>query len=546
MSSRRLRQAGIELGLVLLLLAVTVSLQQASGAYSSAFGADADEASHYVTAVMIRDYVIQGFPGNPVNFAKTFYLHYPRVAFGLWPPLFHLVSALWMLVFGVSRTSVMYLLVAFTVCWAWILYRMTRSIVGVYGAAISALLLVLLPVTRRYTASVMVDIPLALAMLLAMRAYGRYLLSEKARDAALFGLFSAVALLVKYNALALVLLPPFCIMLTGRYYLLRTKAFWLPALVVPLIAGPWYVVMRRLVLYASEPGGDKAPFGLASLVASAKGIIWVAGPVVFVLAMTGALLLRVNRQKTLESDNVNSKTLYIVAAAMVMAVFLFHVFYPFFELRYSLPAAPALILLLWSTIEYVRVQTRNRRQWTAVLLLLLTAHLVFIFQIPRKTGSAYVTTADTVLSAGLQAKNAVLVSADGVGEGMLTAEFVMRDRRPDHYVVRASKVLATQTLMGEEYHLIYQNAEALMTALDSIPVATVVMQQCPEGSCGEHEMLLERTIERYSDRFGLIKVIPSEDAAPILVYRIKGNEGKPVTALHIDMAPTLGTTLGKE
>ena len=100
--------------------------------------------------------------------------------------------------------------------------------------------------------------------------------------------------------------------------------------------------------------------------------------------------------------------------------------------------------------------------------------------------------------------------------------------------------------MLDDYQLIYQDVEALMTALDSIPVATVVMQQCPKGLCGEHEKLLEQTIERYPDRFGLIKVIPSEDAAPILIYRINGNEGKPVKALHIDMAPTLGTTLSKE
>jgi 4-amino-4-deoxy-L-arabinose transferase-like glycosyltransferase len=495
---------------------------------------------------MIRDYLVQGFPGNPVSFAKAFYLHYPRVAFGLWPPLFHLMSALWMLVFGVSRTSVMFLLAAFTVCWAWVLFRMARSIVGIYGAAIAALLLVLLPVTQRYTSSVMIDIPLALAMLLAMRAYGRYLVSEKALDAALFGLFSALALLVKYNALSLVLLPPLCILLSGRYYLLRTKAFWLPALVVPLIAGPWYVVMRRLVLYAAEPGGDKTPIGLASLVMSANGLIWVAGPVVFVLGMTGAVLLSLNRQKTPASDNVHSQSLYIVAASMVMAIFLFHVFYPLFEIRYSLPAAPALILLLWSTIDYVRAQTRNGRQWTAFFLLLLAAQLVFIFQIPRKTGSAYVSAANTLLSAGLQANRAVLVSADAVGEGMLTAEFAMRDRRPDHYVVRASKTLATQTLMGDEYRLIYQDAEALMAGLDSIPVCTVVVQQCPPGSCGEHEKLLERTIERFPDRFGLIQVIPSEDAAPIFVYRVNGNDGKPVKALRIDMTPTLGETLGKE
>ncbi|HSE20457.1 MAG TPA: glycosyltransferase family 39 protein, partial [Pyrinomonadaceae bacterium] len=344
MSSKRIRRIVIELGFISLLFAVTVCLQRASGAYTSAFGAEPDEASHYVTAVMIRDYILHGLPHGPVSFAKNFYLHYPRVAFGLWPPLFHILSGLWMVVFGVSRNSVMFLLAAFTVCWAWIFYRLACSVIGSYGAAISALLLVLLPETQRYTSSVMVDIPLALAMLLAMRAYGRYLISEKISDALLFGLFAALALLVKYNAFALVLLPPLCVVLTGRYHLLRTKTFWLPALVVPLIAGPWYVAARRLVLYAAEPGADRAPLGLSSVVTSATGIIVVAGPVIFGLALIGAFLISLSRHRPLETNNSDARTLFSVSAAMVLAVFLFHVFYPLFEIRYSLPAAPALIL----------------------------------------------------------------------------------------------------------------------------------------------------------------------------------------------------------
>jgi 4-amino-4-deoxy-L-arabinose transferase-like glycosyltransferase len=530
------------MGFVSLLLGVTLCLQLASGAYTSAFGAEPDEASHYVTAVMIRDYIVQGLPGAPVSFAKNFYLHYPRVAFGLWPPLFHILSGLWMVVFGVSRSSVMFLLATFTVCWAWIFFRVSYSVIRFYGAAISALLLVLLPVTQFYTSSVMVDIPLALAMLLAMRAYARYLVSEKISDALLFGLFAALALLVKYNGFALVLLPPLCLVITGRYYLLRTKSFWLPALVVPLIAGPWYLAARRLVLYAAEPGAERVPLGLSSLVTSATGIILVAGPVIFGLALIGACLVSFRRLPR-ETNKGEARMLFSVSAAMVLAVFLFHVFYPLFEIRYSLPAAPALILLSWSTIDYVRLHAPKRRWLAASLLLLLAVQMVFIFQIPKKTGGAYVSTAQAVLDAGLPANGAVLVSADGLGEGMLTSEFVMKDRRPDHYVVRASKVLATQTLMGDSYQLIYQNPEALMTALDSIPVAIVVLQQCSTNLCGEHVKLLTQTVERYPDRFGLAKIIPSEGSFPILIYRINGNDGKPVKELHIDMAPTLGTMI---
>ena len=124
----------------LIILLVTLSLQWGSGAYSAAFGAEPDEAGHYVTGVMIRDYIARGLPGNPVTFAKDFYIHYPRVAFGLWPPLFHLLSGVWMLAFGANRTSILFLLVAFTTAWAFIFYRISRTTLGTIGAAVSAVL----------------------------------------------------------------------------------------------------------------------------------------------------------------------------------------------------------------------------------------------------------------------------------------------------------------------------------------------------------------------------------------------------------------------
>jgi hypothetical protein len=118
-----LRLILLEVGVFLGLFVVTLLLQRASGAHSAALGAEPDEASHYATGVMVHDYFVRGLPGNPLTFAKEFYIHYPRVAFGLWPPLFHLCSGVWMLAFGTGRMSIMVMLAALTAIWAWLLYR---------------------------------------------------------------------------------------------------------------------------------------------------------------------------------------------------------------------------------------------------------------------------------------------------------------------------------------------------------------------------------------------------------------------------------------
>ncbi|MGI8919323.1 MAG: hypothetical protein ACR2H6_12055, partial [Pyrinomonadaceae bacterium] len=149
------RRVQLDAARLLIIFALTLLFQWASGAHYAALGAEPDEASHYVTGVMIRDYVACGLPNNPITFAKDFYVHYPRVAFGLWPPLFHMLSGVWMLAFGTDRMSVMFLLAALTAIWAFIFYRIGRPVLGTSGAAVSAFLLVSLPTTQMSTSEVM-------------------------------------------------------------------------------------------------------------------------------------------------------------------------------------------------------------------------------------------------------------------------------------------------------------------------------------------------------------------------------------------------------
>src|SRR4051794_28093637 len=83
----------VTLFVLLLFLAVTVLLQWLSGTYQSDFGGYADEPAHYVTGLMVHDYIATGFPGRPQQYAENYYLHYPKVALGHWPPVFYLMQA---------------------------------------------------------------------------------------------------------------------------------------------------------------------------------------------------------------------------------------------------------------------------------------------------------------------------------------------------------------------------------------------------------------------------------------------------------------------
>ena len=74
-----------EIAIFISLFVVVVSYQGLGEAYQSEFGAHPDEAAHYVTGLMIRDYIADGIPQHPMRFAETYYDHYPKVALGNWP-----------------------------------------------------------------------------------------------------------------------------------------------------------------------------------------------------------------------------------------------------------------------------------------------------------------------------------------------------------------------------------------------------------------------------------------------------------------------------
>lgn len=534
-------------------LVVTV-LQWQSGAFTAAFGWEADEPSHYVTGVMIRDYIQAGFPRHPVAFAEDFYLHYPRVAFGLWPPLLHLAYGAWMFLFGDHRQSVLTLLGFITTSWAYIVFRMLRTQFRFLPSLAGALLLISLPDVQTSSMAVMLDTGVALTVLIAMIQYGRYLDTESNRDALLFGVCAGAAALAKYNGLMLAMLPLLCVLLTGRYYLLRVTSFWLPAIVVPLIAGPWYVPMRRLIVYAAEPGvpmnywhaGFRNGIDIATL----------GGPLLFGAAIAGSIYaIRNSRLTTWIDTAFQSRTnLHIAAAATLAASWLFHsVVYPISGARYHLPAAVSLILLalvaLYALIGALRKFSRGfsaRGLELAALGMLLVPYVAYTFHVPQKNTHDLVKVADRVLAAPLPANSVILIAADPISEGTFVSEIAMRGPRSRYFVVRSSKILARQTLMLQEYRSLFSDGAQIMEVLDRIPVSMVVIDDSTRQNVETHRVLIAKSVQEFPDRWELIDSVSKQTGDQIRIYKLKGNEQKSLNRLSIDMGPTLGRSIGMD
>ena len=345
------RQPGIRLTLAVLclFLAVTVLLQWLSGTYQSDFGGYADEPSHFVTGLMVRDYIATGFHGRPLQYAENYYLHYPKVALGHWPPVFYLMQAAWTLVFSASHASVLLLMAAITAALALILFReITYRFNAIYGIA-GGLLLICLPVTQDVTSMIMADSPVGLFSFLAIIRLARFLDDDRWQDGCWYGLWCCAAILSKGNGWAAPFAMPVAILLTRQFRRLLTARFWIPAAIVLVICGPYHLLTWKMIHQGWRSDAWSIAPAIKSLPLLSRFLVESAGWPVVVVALAGFV-----RKTVLPLWRNSLDNYWASMTALIVSFFATHaiVFNVLSEPRYYIIVAPCVILFLVAGIEW--------------------------------------------------------------------------------------------------------------------------------------------------------------------------------------------------
>jgi 4-amino-4-deoxy-L-arabinose transferase-like glycosyltransferase len=451
-------------------------LQLQAGAYSAELSGYPDEAAHFTTGLMLRDYAANGFPGNAMQYAENFYLHYPKVAIGHWPPLFHILEALWLLIFPVSRGSVMALMALYCAVIAALIATWVSARYGRATGYLTGALFVCLPLTQKQTAMVMAEGLLTIFALLAARSYARYLETGEWRPAMLFGIFATFCILVKGNGWALALLPPFAVLLTRRFHLVKRWEFWLPALVVLLFCAPWQIMTAHLV-QQGWTGDAGLAYAAEAFVSFGRGLWVELGPAVSILVLAGIASEVSNRRGA--SPRAGSML------ALFLAFYVFHVLTPAgIEIRQILAGIAALLTFAPVGVISISRFLRSRRfvMLSRPAVLAVVAGLFFAgetFAIPPKLSYGFEQTAAYLDSRPELKQAVVLSSSEAMGEGMMITETEMRERRPGHYILRASKLLAVEDWSGRKYQALFPSAAAVRNELNLIPVGVLVIDFTP-------------------------------------------------------------------
>jgi hypothetical protein len=502
-----------------------VFLQWRSGAYRSEFGGHPDEAAHYVTGLMVRDFIATPSAWtHPKIFADEYYRHYPKIGLGIWPPFFYLVQSAWTLVFGVSRASVLALMAALAAALALVFYETLRAQFGKVALA-GAFALLALPLVQSYYSMVMAETLSALLMFSAAVFFGKFLDKEKSRDALGFGICATLAILTKGTGLALAFVPPLAILLTRKWSVLKNRRLWIAAAIVLVFAGPWTFATRNLgkggwlepnpswhfTQQALDYYGEKLFFGITRL-------LWI--PVV-----QGVFFAFHSRER---------RGFWSSCVALILGVWLFQSIAPVgLEARHmisAVPAAMAFVVIFFVLI--LQKSTRIEIGFGVLVAALLGVTGLSLYSFPKKHFSGFGLVAKKLLADPANRDAVFLVSSDATGEGMFISEVAMRDaRRPGHVAQRASKAFTPDlgkaaNWSGAKYQPRFTSDAALYQFLIASDITFLVVDDSvSERNRVAHHDQLGRVIEASPERFELIDSSPLvrngvKEKTPVRVYRI--------------------------
>jgi len=496
---------------------VVILIQAGSGAYRADFSADEDEAAHVVSSLMIHDYIAEGFPASPMAYAEAYYVHYPKVAIGHYPPLFHTAEALWMFAFGRNRTALLSLVGLTAVVLVLSVFFWVRAQWGSIPAYFSTLMLLCPFVVQQYLHSVSPNLQLALLSFWAAAVYGRYLATGRRIYVGMFVCLAIACCATHGRGLAILGLPILAAVLRRPFFLTPLRCAGIVAILVvpPSVAFLSRQVAQFTLSRALDRVGD---FAIGTVVVFSLPLV--------LLAIIGAVV-------AIRDSRRQPEPLAFTAAWISTCVFLVVVPVPFAD-YYLIGVAAIVAVLAGLGLHLTKALPKYPWGQAAVGAVALGA-VVLNFLPPVVTPDSGVGRWFDSKPPGLEDSLVTLVAGDAVLEGAYISEMAIRHRPAGHITLRASKVLAYSQWNGSLYRSLFDSADGVRGFLDASQTELVLLQ--PAGQPPHIPQLrsaLERSPLEWAD------VTDAKSPVGTRVYRRLGPLPPGQPSIRIDLTRKLG------
>jgi hypothetical protein len=466
------------------------TIQLATNGYATDRGNHGDEAAHFVSSLVIADYLREGAPAGPMAFAKEYYRHFPKVAIGHWPPVFEGLQALAFAIFsgtGTVALALQALIAGFAAALPATLLAASFGIAeGVLGGAIVLLSPIFLPMLDM----VMADMLLAVFVTLTALAWSRFYQRRTWRTALLFALAAAAAILTKGTGFGLALLPVIYLALKGNIaFLFNRKTLAAGALVAGLTL-PWYALTYKMAADGFVYGWGwsytrlAVPFFLGGL-ATSIGIPCL-------LAVLAGIYFGW-RQRQLIVANLDIAAFIATALAMLA----FSMLAPAdLDRRYLIPLLPSLaIVAVWGLSRGMAAVVPRPAIARAVVVAVLAVSIALVFRLPQPRSFQSARLAEAILASG-EPNPLILVTGSVMAEGAFISSFAERDPAAKYYVIRAQKVLAASNWMGTDYRLKFTTAAAMADWISQEKIGWIVLDSDTLEPEFPHAALLQQALDQ--------------------------------------------------
>ena len=488
-------------------LTFCIAIQFFSGAWHAAFTAYPDEPAHFVGAVMVRDWLVSGQWSTPFGFARHYYEHYPYFALGYWPPLFSLVTGLCMLIAGVGRQQALLIPAICAAGTGLLICHFVRQRAGIVIGLCAGILYLSLSEVCRWVSAVMVDHMTAFLCLAVAACLVRYLERPTLWRGILCAAVCSCAILSKYSAAYVAVLPVLALVLLRRFELLRSPGFLVQLLVIAVVAGPWAFWTKGLSFYGLPSAPSVTTLARVwRFVAATFGLF---PPPIMALVILGLAVL-LFRPILWRED--------VVVLCLLIAGHLGLLIYSpvkMAEPRYLLAPAAALLVMSFAGWSQVRELWVPEGRWGNVVRLAVAGlTLIFAFsQLSRLTPAPRNQIGDIVaLIVSDPARAAELVVVPPLFEGPIVAEFVAQTRnRPDHSLLRPSKVLSTSDWFGRKYRSHYASSEEMMMYFEKHQVSLIIWNECPAARTLPHARVMGEMLKDYAPAWRRVMSLAAAD-----------------------------------
>ncbi len=440
---------------------VTLLMQFLTGVYDSELSHYPDESAHIVTSLMVRDYIAAGHLAPPLAFAEEYYVHYPKIGLGMWPPVYYCLTASWLLMNGVSSYSFLFWMATQGAVLCFLAYWLAARFFSTRVAFSIGLLLAANPLMIYSTSLIMVDLMISIFILLAGFFLWRYFENERRSDAIFFALATATAMLTKANGNALVLAPFLMLPLTRKFHLLKRIDLYLAGILVVLLGLPWQIYSFRLLQNTAPVANVSASHSLLTAGLYTNDLIRNLGwslliPALIAIAWEVRVLFMPLEQRGPHA------ILRATLLAVAVSVFVFHCAVPTPpDQRYILSLFPIFLVFAGLGIERIIRAPLDSWRGASVCAAVVVLFSQFAFAIPVRAHLGFNTIARSVP----RDTQVVLVCSDSMGEGGLISSIALQENRLGHIVLRGSKSLSTNAWFLTTYKPLFSSTAALQEFL---------------------------------------------------------------------------------